>query len=130
MPKRETVKLNNDNIKLQIKKTFRHNIAFCEAMGRHATWVTDWCRAVPKNLPSPEEAAKMCELLSVQPEEIIADPADVEKVRALMEKNAPPELSPLKKEVLDIIDGMTEKQLIRLLNILQISKEIFGKDED
>ena len=128
MSKRDVAKIDHGAVAPIIKKVFRSNSVFCEKMGRHVSWVTGWKQN--KNLPSPEEAAKMCELLSVQPEEIIADPADVEKVRALMEKNAQPDLSPLKKEVLDIIDGMTEKQLIRLLNILQISKEIFGKDED
>ena len=47
-------------------------------MGRpnQKTWGTDWNRVkdgnwAPKNLPSPEEAARMCILLETTPEEIL-----------------------------------------------------------
>lgn len=95
MPRRKTVKLNVPVVAEKIKAEFRHNVLFCIKMGRenHPTWVSDWGRTPPKNLPSPEEAARMCELLHTTPEDILTDAEDVTLVRGLLEQaeknNAP-----------------------------------------
>lgn len=94
MSRRKTVKLNLPYVNAKITEVFRHNIIFCEKMGRekHPTWVSDWNRKdkggtpIPKNLPSPEEAARMCVLLQTTPEEILTEPADIELVRGLIEQ--------------------------------------------
>lgn len=104
MPKKKTVELNIPVVLDLIKKEFRSNVVFCEKMGRASgKWVSDWCRKdqdenpKPKNLPSPEEAAKMCLLLDTTPDEILLAEgdtaeetakrqADIEMVRELLEE--------------------------------------------
>ncbi len=88
MPKRKTVKPNLPYVRAKIKEVFRSNVVFCEAMGRpqQKTWVTEWGRG--HNLPSPEEAAKMCTLLCVAPEEILAEPADIALVKSLIDQKS------------------------------------------
>ena len=39
-----------------------------------------------KNLPSPEEASRICVLLQTTPEEILTEQADIELVRGLLEQ--------------------------------------------
>lgn len=86
MPKKETVSLNLDVVPPLIKKKFRSNVIFCENMGRTSgKWVSDWCRKdtegnpKPKNLPSHEEAAKMCLLLETTPDVILMHEGETEK---------------------------------------------------
>ena len=89
MSRRKTVKLNLSVVNPLIKEKCHNNVLFCKQMGREKqkTWVTDWNRQPkPKNLPSPEEAAKMCAILQAEPEEILVEQDDIELVRGLMEK--------------------------------------------
>lgn len=78
MPKRKTVRLNLSFVQPKIKEKFRSNVVFCEAMGRptQKTWVTEWGRN--HNLPSPEEAARMCVLLNAAPEDILLGTGETE----------------------------------------------------
>lgn len=104
MSRRKVVKLNLSFVNPKIKESCRNNVIFCEKMGRpnQKTWVTDWNRVdkngnwAPKNLPSPEEAARMCILLDTTPEEILLHEGktpeetakcleDIETVRKLVE---------------------------------------------
>lgn len=86
MSRRKTVKLNLPYVQKRIKAVFRRNVIFCEAMGRpqQRTWVTEWNRE--HNLPSPEEAARMCVLLQTTPEEILVEQADIDLVNGLLEQ--------------------------------------------
>lgn len=86
MSRKKTVKIIYDAIKDPIKKLFRSNVVFCEAMGftGRDSWVSDLKRG--RNLPSPEEAARMCVLLQTTPEEILSEEADIELVRGLLEQ--------------------------------------------
>lgn len=91
MSRRKTVQLDVEVILKTIKKECRSYTVFCEKMGRANNWATDWNRKgkdgkpAPKNLPSPEEAARMCAILNVRPEEILVEQADIELVRGLIE---------------------------------------------
>lgn len=74
MSRRKVVNLNLEVLLPMIKKVCRSNVVFCEEMGRpkQKTWVTGWSnKPNPKNLPSPEEAARMCILLETTPEKIL-----------------------------------------------------------
>lgn len=88
MSRRKTVSLNLDFVLKRIKSEFRSNVVFCEAMGfgNRNSWVSDWKRG--KNLPSHEEAAKMCAVLQATPEELLCDPGDVEEVQKLLDEEA------------------------------------------
>ena len=86
MSRKKTVKIIYDSVKVQIDKHFRSNVVFCLAMGfeDRPSWVSDLKRG--RNLPSPEEAARMCVLLQTTPEEILVEEADIELVRGLIER--------------------------------------------
>nr|DAR04928.1 MAG TPA: SOS-response transcriptional repressor [Caudoviricetes sp.] len=112
MSRRKTVALNLDFALSRIRAQFRSNVVFCEAMGfgNRSSWVSDWKRG--KNLPSPEEAAKMCAVLQVRPEDLLATPDDIKIVRDLLEsevKKEPPaevgeQLSPLDSRWFSLTD--------------------------
>lgn len=95
MSRRKTVKLNLEVVLPLIKEKCRSNVVFCEKMGRptQKTWVTDWNRKdengnpKPKNLPSPEEAARMCVLLQTTPEEILVKQDEIDLVNLLLDNN-------------------------------------------
>lgn len=88
MSRRKTVKLNLPIVNSLIKNKFRSYIVFCEKMDRAHNWVTDWNRRdkdgtpSPKNLPSPEEAARMCILLETTPEEILLHEGETDEETA------------------------------------------------
>lgn len=131
MSRKKTVKIIYDAIKDPIKKLFRSNVVFCEAMGftGRDSWVSDLKRG--RNLPSPEEAARMCVLLQTTPEEILTEPADIELVRGLLEqereKGAEKERpadgeAPDQDRLIEIIKGNRDKAfLLKVLNELNKS---------
>ena len=144
MSRKKTVQLNYPAAKAAIDKNFRSNVVFCEAMGfqNRNSWVSDLKRN--KNLPSPEEAARMCILLNTTPEELLlcegsteADTArcqqDIETVRRLVEEARGAEkapdpkiegLSAAKKALLAAVDGMTDEQCEKLLPIVLSAKKV------
>ena len=144
MSRKKTVQLNYPAAKAAIDKNFRSNVVFCEAMGfqNRNSWVSDLKRN--KNLPSPEEAARMCILLNTTPEELLlcegsteAETArcqqDIETVRQLVkeargaEKAPDPKiegLSAAKKALLAAVDGMTDEQCEKLLPIVLSAKKV------
>lgn len=131
MSRKKTVKIIYDAIKDPIKKLFRSNVVFCEAMGftGRDSWVSDLKRG--RNLPSPEEAARMCVLLQTTPEEILSEEADIELVRGLLEqerengaeKERPADgEAPDQDRLIEIIKGNRDKAfLLKVLNELNKS---------
>ena len=131
MSRKKTVKIIYDAIKDPIKKLFRSNVVFCEAMGftGRDSWVSDLKRG--RNLPSPEEAARMCVLLQTTPEEILSEEADIELVRGLLEqerengaeKECPADgEAPDQDRLIEIIKGNRDKAfLLKVLNELNKS---------
>lgn len=109
MSRRKTVILDMEFCLPKIKEVCRSNVVFCEKMGRpkQKTWVTEWGRG--RNLPSPEEAARMCAILGVTPEEILVRPEDISLVHSLIdqergkEKPATTEGSGLSLEAMELV---------------------------
>ena len=140
MSRRKVVKLKLEVVNPLIKKVCRNYTIFCEKMGRGANnWVADWNRKdengnpKPKNLPSPEEAARMCAILQVEPEEILAEPSDIELVRSLIEqvrgikKDPIPKdevVSSAKQKLLDALDGLSDSQIEKLIGIIEEAKKL------
>ena len=147
MPKKYTVKVNYEAIISAIDnhKVYRgNNTSFCLDMGfeNRTSWVSDLKRG--RNLPSPEEAAKMCSLLKKSPEEILLHQGETEKetaqrqedialVRKLLEemqgaKKAPATegegLSAERKALLDIISSLTDEQCRKLLVLVKGAKTV------
>ena len=59
--------------------------AFARKIGKHNRWVSEVKRG--RNLPSPEEAARMCILLNTTPEEILLHEGKDEKETAKCQKD-------------------------------------------
>lgn len=91
MARRKTVKANCARVSALLKEKDLSNAAFSRRIGKYNSWYGEVLRG--HNLPSPEEAARMCELLHTTPEDILIDAEDVTLVRGLLEQaeknNAP-----------------------------------------
>lgn len=148
MPKKYTVKVNYEAIVSAIDnhKVYRgNNTSFCLDMGfeNRTSWVSDLKRG--RNLPSPEEASKMCSLLKKEPDEILLHEGETEEetakcqkdialVRGLLDqqgaKKAPTEtseresISPAKQALLDAIDGLSDEQCEKLLIVVEGAKKL------
>lgn len=90
MPKKYTVKVNYEAIVSAIDnhKVYRgNNTSFCLDMGfeNRTSWVSDLKRG--RNLPSPEEASKMCSLLKKNPDEILLHEGETEEETAKCQKD-------------------------------------------
>lgn len=134
MSRKYTVKTNYNTIKklIDTHKVYRgNNTSFCIDMGleNRTSWVSDLKRN--RNLPSPEEAARMCILLNTTPEEILLHEGkteaetvkcreDIKLVQELLEKEqsikkAPADegevLDPKTKEILEFIDSASVEEL-------------------
>jgi hypothetical protein len=101
--------------------------SFSQMVGKHKRWLSEVRR--DKNLPSPKEAAKMCVLLQVNPEDILLEQADIELVRGLLENEKAPGinaegLSAARKALLDAVDGLTDEQCEKLLGIVLEAKRV------
>lgn len=120
MSRRKTVELNLEYVNPKIKAICRSNVVFCEKMGRAYNWVTDWNRKAedgtpkPKNLPSPEEAARMCVILETTPDKILVKQEDIVLVNSLLEQERGEKPSTVSSEGL----SEPEKEVIRLLRLV------------
>lgn len=98
MPKRTTIRVNTEKIAELSKEKGWSAATFAKKTGKYRTWLSEVARG--HNLPSPEEAARMCLLLQSEPEEILKAAgetatetaqcqADIALVRSLIEKERP-----------------------------------------
>lgn len=144
MSKRITVSVKQklfDLIDLYCKNEDITVAAFSRKVGKHNRWISEVKRG--RNLPSPEEAARMCILLKTTPEEILLHEGetdeetakcleDIETVRKLVEaeraKEAPDPkiegLSAAKRALINAIDGLTDEQCEKLLPIVLSAKTV------
>lgn len=148
MPKKYTVKVNYEAIVSAIDnhKVYRgNNTSFCLDMGfeNRTSWVSDLKRG--RNLPSPEEASKMCSLLKKTPDEILLHEGETEEetakcqkdialVRDLLDQQSAKKaltktgerknISPAKQALLDAIDGLSDEQCEKLLIVVESAKKL------
>lgn len=94
MAKRDTVNLDCDKIDILRKANQWNQSAFSRKVGKYSSWYSEVLRG--KNLPSPEEAAHICILFNVSPDDILMHEGktpeetakcleDIETVRKLVE---------------------------------------------
>ena len=102
-------------------------------IGKHKRWLSEVRRG--KNLPSPEEAAKMCTLLGVEPKEILTEPVDIERVIGLLENGAKetpdPEIEGVSaeaQEILDYIRDATPAELVEVCRYIGYLKSKRGTE--
>lgn len=127
--KRNTVSVDCGKVNPMIKENGWSNASFSRLVGKYPSWYGEVKRG--NNLPSPEEAAKMCTLLCVEPEEILTEPADIELVNGLLEKDAKKATDPKidgmsagRQALLAAVDGLTDEQCEKLLGIVLEAKRV------
>lgn len=92
MPKRDTVRPNMNSIAAKVSAKSWSEASFSQMVGKYKRWLSEVRRE--KNLPSPEEAARMCVLLQTTPEEILVEQADIDLVNAILENEMAKEKAP------------------------------------
>lgn len=133
MPKRDTVQPNVDSIAEKVSAKSWSEASFSKMIGKHKRWLSEVRRG--KNLPSPEEAAKMCTLLGVEPEEILTEPVDIERVIGLLENGAKETPDPKiegvsaeAQEILDYIRDATPAELVEVCRYIGYLKSKRGTE--
>ena len=116
MPKRDTVKPNVDAILKMVASNSWSAASFSKMVGKHKRWLSEVKRG--NNLPSPEEAARMCVLLQTTPEEILAEQADIDQVNALLENEMAKEKTPATEG-----EGYTDLQKAAIQFVLSLPPE-------
>lgn len=116
MPKRDTVKPNVDAILKMVASNSWSAASFSKMVGKHKRWLSEVKRG--NNLPSPEEAARMCVLLQTTPEEILAEQADIDQVNALLENEMAKEKAPATEG-----EGYTDLQKAAIQFVLSLPPE-------
>ena len=138
MAKRDTVSVNCEKVSSFIKMNEWTKAAFSRKVGKYSSWFAEVLRG--NNLPSPEEAARMCVLLQTTPEEILSEEADVELVRSLIEqereksvkKERPADgeaLTDMQKTTIDLVKSMSDADLKLFLDILKTVRENSKRSE-
>ena len=134
MPKRNTVNPNMDTILKLVASNSWSAASFATMVGKHKRWLSEVKRG--NNLPSPEEAARMCVLLKTTPEEILTAPADIALVKSLLaqdlengiKKERPADgeaLSDMQLEAIEFVKSLPEDKLNRFL---RLAKAAFEED--
>lgn len=139
MAKRDTVNVDCNKIDILRKANEWNQSAFSRKVGKYSSWYSEVLRG--NNLPSPEEAARMCILLKTTPDDILLHEGetpeetakcleDIETVRKLVEAEGIKESTPDPKtegvgvsltvqELFDFIDTATATELNELLRYAQ-----------
>lgn len=140
MPKRDTVQPNVDSIAEKVSAKSWSEASFSKMIGKHKRWLSEVRRG--KNLPSPEEAARICQLLKATPDEILLCEGEtpeatakclenIETVRKLVEAEGIKEtpategegLSAARQKLYDAIANLTDEQCTKLLGVVEWAKE-------
>ena len=106
--KRKTVAVNCETIVPKINENGWSDASFSRLVRKYPSWFSEVKRG--RNLPSPEEAARMCVLLKTTPDEILVEQNDIDLVNALLDNEMAKEKTPDPK-----IEGVDDKiaQFIR-----------------
>lgn len=126
MSKRNTVNVKIDRVEHLIKQNGWSSSTFCTLMmGKQRGWITEWKRG--KNYPSPDEAAKICLILDVQPSVILENADDEQLVLELLSKKAPLGLlsgeADAKSSLIKEIQNMSEEEFRRLSVLIEAAKK-------
>lgn len=121
--KRNTVAVDCEKINPKIKENGWSNASFSRLVGKYPSWYGEVKRG--NNLPSPEEAAKMCILLQTTPEEILLEPEDIALVNDLLEQENDAKKAPgqeaegyteQQKDAIDFVLSLTPEELRQFIN--------------
>lgn len=123
MSKRETVSIKVERVSTLANANGWSEAAFSRKIGKHSRWLSEVRRN--RNLPSPEEAARMCAILQVSPEDILVEPYDIQLVRGLIEEQKEKadsqmgtDFKPTKEDWERAIDKMSQDERRIVMDIL------------
>lgn len=127
MAKRDTVNVDCDKIDILRKANEWNQSAFSRKVGKYSSWYSEVLRG--NNLPSPEEAARMCILLKTTPDDILLHEGstpeetakcleDIETVRKLVEAERAKEKAPNFN-----VEGWTDLQKAAIQFVLSLPPE-------
>lgn len=111
--KRKTVAVNCETIVPKINENGWSDASFSRLVRKYPSWFGEVKRG--RNLPSPEEAARMCVLLKTTPDEILVEQNDVDLVNALLDNEMAKEKTPDPK-----IEGYSELQKAAIQFVLSL----------
>lgn len=133
MAKRTVVKVDFEKVAHLIEKTEWSKAAFARLVGKHSRWLSDVSKG--NNLPSPEEASRMCILLKTTPDDILLHEGstpeetakcleDIETVRKLVEAKGIKETPDSKIEGVDdkiaqFIRSASAEELTEILRYIE-----------
>lgn len=145
MAKRTVVKVDFEKVAHLIEKTEWSKAAFARLVGKHSRWLSDVSKG--NNLPSPEEASRMCILLKTTPDDILLHEGntpeetakcleDIETVRKLVEAEGIKEtpdpkiegVSAEAQEILDYIRDATPAELAEVCRYIGYLKSKRGTE--
>lgn len=112
--KRKTVAVNCETIVPKINENGWSDASFSRLVRKYPSWFGEVKRG--RNLPSPEEAARMCVLLKTTPEEILVEQNDIDLVNALLDNEMAKEKAPDLK-----IEGVDDK-IVRFLRSASVEE--------
>lgn len=113
MPKRDVVRPNINSIAKMVSDKSWSEASFSQMVGKHKRWISEVRRG--KNLPSPEEAARMCVLLQTTPEEILVKQDEIDLVNLLLDNNMAKGKAPATEG-----EGYTEMQKAAIQFVLSL----------
>ncbi len=116
MPKRDVVRPNINSIAKMVSDKSWSEASFSQMVGKHKRWISEVRRG--KNLPSPEEAARMCVLLQTTPEEILVKQDEIDLVNLLLDNNMAKGKAPATEG-----EGYTELQKAAIQFVLSLPPE-------
>lgn len=138
MAARKTVNVDIKTVCGLVDQNGWSNATFAKKVGKHSRWLSEIARG--RNLPSPEEAARMCALLGAAPEDLLPAAgeteaetakrqADIALVRSLLdaeyaEKERPADGGTPNKDALLRFIQTTDDRVELLAAMEEISKRL------
>lgn len=123
MSKRITVSVKQklfDLIDLYCKNEDITVAAFSRKVGKHNRWISEVKRG--RNLPSPEEAARMCILLETTPEEILLHEGETDEETAKCLEDI--------QRVKELVEELRKEEPVLIGASLPITREAWGAEAE
>lgn len=120
MPKRATVKPNIDAILKMVASNSWSAASFSKMIGKHKRWLSEVKRG--NNLPSPEEAARMCVLLETTPEEILLHEGETDEETAKCLKDI--------QRVKELVEELRKEEPVLIGASLPITREAWEAEAE
>lgn len=120
MAKRDIVNVDCEKTILLIKANEWNNSSFSRKVGKYSSWFGEVLRG--HNLPSPEEAARMCVLLKTTPEEILLHEGETDEETAKCLEDI--------QRVKELVEELRKEEAIPTTTGLPITREAWEAEAE